>query len=167
MSISRILKHLSYPDWRVRRAFPEACRNVIAQAIHASEQTHSGEIHLAIEGALDGLSLWKDKTARQRAIEVFSQLRVWDTEHNNGVLIYVLLADRAVEIVADRGIHARAGMHTWNAICQQMQAAFARAEFQTGVVRGIEALSHSMREHYPRRVEEHNGFSNTTVNTRG
>ncbi len=93
--------------------------NAIAEAIQASERVHSGEIRFAIEGALDGLPLWRGQAARERAIDLFSQLRVWDTEHNNGVLIYLLLADKAVEIVADRGINARASRPTWNAICQR------------------------------------------------
>ena len=129
----------------------------------ASARDRYEMVRLAIEGALDGLPLWRGQTARERAIELFSQLRVWDTEHNNGVLIYVLLADQAVEIVADRGIHARASMHTWNAICQHMQAAFASSDFQIGAVRGIAALSHSMREHYPRSRDARNELPNIPV----
>lgn len=95
----------------------------------------------AVEGALDGLPLLRGQTARERALEVFSQLRVWDTEGNNCVLIYVLLADHAVEIVADRGIHRHAGDQTWSAICQQMQAGFSQRHFESAVRNGIQEVS--------------------------
>ena len=95
--------------WRVNRAFPGDTLTAIDRAIKASEATHRGEIRFAVEGALDIAPLLRGQTARERAIDVFSQLRIWDTEHNNGVLIYLLLADRDVEIVADRGIDAKVG----------------------------------------------------------
>jgi len=109
MPIKRIFQHLLFSDWQVHRAFKRESLDAITKAIHNSEHLHGGEIRLAIEGGLDGIRLLKGQSSRDRAIEVFSQLRVWDTEHNNGVLVYVLLADRAVEIVADRGIHIKAG----------------------------------------------------------
>lgn len=163
MNIPRTLKHLFYGDWMVRRAFPAACQAAIEQAIHDGEQAHAGEIRFAIEGGLEGLALLKGQTPRQRAIEVFSQLRVWDTEHNNGVLVYVLLADQAVEVVADRGIHARVGSHPWNAICLQMQSAFARADFCAGAVSGIAALSSAISEHYPRQSGQGNELPDAPV----
>ncbi len=89
------------------------------------------------------------QTARQRAIEVFSQLRVWDTEHNNGVLIYLLLADRDVEIVADRGVHAKLGQATWEAVCQEMEAAFRQGKFEEGVIAGIRSVGAHLARHYP------------------
>ena len=116
MDIRRILKHLFFTDWQLRQAFSPVCLEAIARAVRNSEQTHTGEIRFAVEGALEGLPLFKGQTARERAVEVFSQLRVWDTEGNSGVLIYVLLADHAVEIVADRGIHRCAGAPAWDAI---------------------------------------------------
>jgi uncharacterized membrane protein YgcG len=163
MNIPRILKHLLYGDWMVRRAFSAACQAAIEQSIEQGEQTHAGEIRFAIEGGLDGLPLLKGQTPRERAIEVFSHLRVWDTEHNNGVLIYVLLADHAVEIVADRGIHARVGPQTWNTICQQMQSAFSKADFRSGAVSGVEALSQSLRTHFPNQTERANELANKPV----
>ena len=166
MELARIVKHLLYPSWRIRNAFPPACQHAIAEAIQASERVHFGEIRFAIEGALDGLPLWRGQTAHERAIDLFSQLRVWDTEHNNGVLIYVLLADQAVEIVADRGINARASRHTWNAICQHMQAAFSRSNFQAGAVHGVDALSQTLRDHYPRTPEARNEHPNAPVMVR-
>ena len=108
-----------------------------------------GEIRFAVEHALDLRDLLRGGSARERAIEVFSALRVWDTEHNNGVLIYLLLADRDVEIVADRGVHARVGADGWEDICRGMEAAFRRGDFEGGVLGGIRAVSNHMERHYP------------------
>ena len=163
MNIPRIFKHLLYGDWMVRRAFPAACQAAIEQSIEQGEQTHAGEIRFAIEGGLDGLPLLKGQTPRERALEVFSQLRVWDTEYNNGVLIYVLLADHAVEIVADRGIHARVGPQTWSTICQQMQSAFSKSDFRSGAVSGIAALSQALRTHFPNQTDRANELANKPV----
>lgn len=107
MGIKRIGKHLLEHRWRVRRDFPPRVLEAIERAIKAGEATHSGQIRFVVEGALDGVPLFRDQPARERALDVFSHLRIWDTHHNNGVLIYLLLADRDVEIVADRGIDAR------------------------------------------------------------
>ena len=149
MNFKRIIKHLLVTNWQVRRTFSHSTMDAIGQAITASETSHSGEIRFAVEGALDGLPLFKGQSARDRAIEVFSQLRMWDTQHNNGVLIYVLLADQAVEIVADRGIHTRAGMDEWRAICQQMETAFSKADYKSGALKGIEAVTRSLNSHFP------------------
>lgn len=149
MDIRRILKHLFFTGWQLRQAFAPSCLEAIAQAIRASEQAHVGEVRFAVEGSLDGLPLFQGQTARERAIEVFSELRVWDTERNNGVLIYVLLADQAVEIVADRGIHVRAGAAAWLAICRQMETAFVAGDFQPGALQGIEAVSRLLQAYFP------------------
>ena len=134
---------------RVNRAFPRASLRVIKQAITASESTHMGEVRFVVEGALDSASLFAGQSARERAIELFSHLRIWDTEHNSGVLIYLLLADRQVEIVADRGIHAKAGTHAWAAICAAMEAAFKQGDFEKGVLKGIHAVTRQLTEHFP------------------
>jgi hypothetical protein len=160
MDIARTLKHLFYADWMVRRAFPKAAQEAIADAVQVAEHAYAGEIRFAIEGGLGGLALWRGQTPRERAIEVFSQLRVWDTEHNNGVLVYVLLADQAVEIVADRGIHARAGVHTWNAICHQMQMAFSKGDFRSGAILGVEVLSQALRKYFPKHAEREDELPN-------
>lgn len=137
------------PAWRVRRLFPRASLNAIEAAITGCEKTHAGQIHFAVEGALHPLALWRGQAARARALEVFSQLRVWDTEHNNGVLIYLLLADHDVEIIADRGIHARVGAVEWEKLCRRMEAAFRQGQFEAGVVDGIRAVSEHLARHYP------------------
>jgi len=128
----------------------------IEHAIKESETAHVGEIRFAVEGALDGIPLLKGQSARERAIEVFSQLRVWDTERNNGVLIYLLLADRHVEIVADRGVHARVGSQEWETICRQMEAAFRQGHYREGAVGGIQAVTRHLAAHFPATGDRRN-----------
>ena len=149
MKLKRILKHLLTTAGQVRRAFPRSTLSAIEKAIKTSETTHDGEIRFAVEGALDGLPLFKGHSPRERAIEVFSQLRVWDTQHNNGLLIYLLLADRAVEIVADRGIHAKVSSHEWNKICHQMETAFRQSNYEGGVLGGVQAVTQHLVQHFP------------------
>lgn len=149
MKIARLLRHLLAPDWTVRLAFPAGSMRRIGDAIAASERRHGGQIRFAVETALDPLSILRDVGARERAIEVFSALRVWDTEHNNGVLIYLLLADRDVEIVADRGISARVPKQGWEAICWEMEALLRNRDFERAVVAGIGAVGAHLAQHYP------------------
>ncbi len=149
MNIRRIWRHLAMTQGRVNRAFPAAALRAIKQAIKASETAHCGEVRFVVEGALDSAPLFSGQSARERAIELFSQLRIWDTEQNSGVLIYLLLADRQVEIVADRGINAKAGARAWAAICGAMESAFRQANFEDGVVQGIEAVTRQLTEHFP------------------
>jgi uncharacterized membrane protein len=150
MGIKRIGKHLLEHHWRVRRMFPPKVLAAIEQAIKAGEATHSGQLRFAVEGALDGKPLFKGQSARERALDIFSQLRIWDTAHNNGVLIYLLLADRKVEIVADRGIDTKVGAAGWQQICAAMQADFKAGNFESGVIKGIQAVSKQLAAHFPK-----------------
>ena len=149
MNIRRIAKHLVTTRSQVNRIFSHSSLRAIERAIKTSESTHTGEIRFVVEGALDGAPLFRGQSVRERAIDVFSQLRIWDTEHNNGVLIYVLLADRGVEIVADRGVHAKASSQEWESICRVMEAAFGQKNFEGGVVSGIQAVTRHLLKHYP------------------
>lgn len=149
MNFKRIFKHLTMNHWQVKRAFPLQSLNAIEKAIKAGETAYAGEIRFVVEGSLDGTPLFKDQPARARAIDIFAQLRIWDTEHNNGLLVYLLLADRAVEIVADRGIHSKVGSEEWSKICRKMEAAFKQADYESGVVSGIEAISQHLVKHFP------------------
>jgi uncharacterized membrane protein len=126
MNILRMLKHLMLPDWWRRRVFAAADLAVIGAAVSASEQTHRGEVRFVAEASLTVAALWRDRSPRQRAAEVFAAEGVWDTEENSGILIYVLLADRRVEILADRGIAARVPQAEWDAICRGMEQASGR-----------------------------------------
>src|SRR5271166_541591 len=140
MGIGRIGKHLIEHRWRVRRLFTPQVLDTIEQAIKLTEATHSGQVRFVVEGALDGRPLFRDQPARERALDIFAHLRIWDTAHNNGVLIYLLLADRKVEIVADRGIDAKVGAAGWEKICKAMEANFRGGNFSGGVIKGIGAV---------------------------
>src|ERR1700760_50922 len=151
MSIKRISKHLLEHHWRARRVFPKEVLDLIEQAIKAGEATTSGQVRFVVEGALDGKPLFSNQSARDRALDIFSHLRIWDTAHNNGVLIYLLLADRDVEIVADRGIDAKVGAAGWQKICAAMEADFRGGNFSGGVIKGIAAVSQQLAAHFPRQ----------------
>lgn len=163
MNLKRIMRHLSTGRAVVRRVFPPATLDAVAHAIRATEAQHDGQIRFAVEAALDISPLLAGQTAQQRAIEVFSKLRVWDTEHNNGVLIYLLLADRDVEIVADRGIHIRLGQESWESICREMEAAFGEGNFEAGVLAGIRAVGAHLARHFPLVGEKTNELPDRPV----
>ncbi len=136
---------------------------MIEQAIKAGEATHSGQVRFVVEGALDGRPLFADQSARERALDIFSHLRIWDTAHNNGVLIYLLLADRDVEIVADRGIDAKVGAAGWQKICAAMEADFRASNFSGGVIKGIQAVSRELATYFPRHGANPNELPDAPV----
>jgi uncharacterized membrane protein len=150
MNLARIGRHLLEHHWRVRRLFTPPVLDRIEQAIKAGEATHSGQVRFVVEGALDGAPLFRNQSARERAIDIFSQLRIWDTEHNNGVLIYLLLADRDIEIVADRGINAKVGTEGWEKICAILEKELRAGLFEYGVIKGIREVSRVLAQHFPK-----------------
>jgi len=152
MNFKRLFQHLLTPDWMVRFSFPSLSLSKIEKAIAASEKTHKGELRFAVEMGLDLPALLNSQTARQRATEVFSQLRVWDTEQNCGVLIYVQLLDRTVEILADRGIAACVPPQEWNAVCHRMEQAYKKGEFESGSLCAIEEIGTRLAKHFPREA---------------
>lgn len=156
MELRRIARHLLILPGAVKRAFPPGALSAIEQAIARSETEHSGELRFAAEPALDTAALFAGQSARERAIEVFSLLRLWDTEARSGVLIYLLLADRDIEIVADRGVSAKVDAGEWEAICRTMEAALRRGEHGPAVVRGIQEASRLLARHFPRRADDRN-----------
>jgi uncharacterized membrane protein len=161
MDLSRIARHLLVLPGTVKRAFPASVMAAIEQAISRSETEHSGELRFAVEPALDPGALFGGQSARERALEVFSLLRLWDTDERNGVLIYLLLADRDIEIVADRGVKATA--EEWEAICRAMEAALTRGDCGAAVVGGIEAASRLLARHFPRRAGDRDELPNRPV----
>ena len=163
MDIKRIARHLLLTDRQVGRNFGRSTLDKIEAVIKASEAGHVGEIRFVVEGGLDGAPLFKGQSARERAIELFSQLRVWDTEQNTGVLIYLLLADRAVEIVADRGIDAKVDSQEWSKVCHQMEAAFRQSDFEGGVVRGVQAVTRHLLQHFPSDSHDRNELPDKPV----
>ncbi|MEO1765956.1 TPM domain-containing protein [Thiobacter aerophilum] len=149
MKLARLLRHLVFPPWWLRVRFPRRTLMAIKEAIRASEQTHRGQIRFAVEASLPLPALLRDITPRRRGLEVFAQLGVWDTEENNGVLIYVLLADRDVEIVADRGIARHVPVQAWQAIARRMESAFRQGRFEEGALAGIAAVGGLLARHFP------------------
>ncbi|TAM11602.1 MAG: hypothetical protein EPN72_10930 [Nevskiaceae bacterium] len=145
-----MLRHVFSGNRALRRDFPRATLAAIETAIAAAEARHAGEIRFAIEPALTPRQIRAGVTARARALEVFSHLGVWDTEHNNGVLIYLLLADRAVEIVADRGVAGgRVQVGEWPAVARRMEQRFRAGDFRGGCVAGIEGVADVLARHPP------------------
>jgi uncharacterized membrane protein len=151
MKLTRILRHLFATRWRVRQHFTSTALAEIEAAIQDVESRHSGEIRFVVETALDGEELWRGLTPRQRAMNVFSQLGVWDTANNNGVLIYVLFADRDVEIVADRGIAQHVTAADWEQVCREIEAHYREGRFAQGSVAGIRAVGALLERHFPGR----------------
>lgn len=159
----RLCRHLGTIPSVSRRYFPVESLRRIEKAIAYSETLHSGQIRFVVEGNLDALDILRKKTGKKRAIEIFSRLRVWDTEANNGVLIYLLLADHDFEILGDRGIHHQVGDAGWERISQEMEKRFRRGQFEAGVLYGIEQIGQLLAEHYPANGQPRNELPNTPV----
>lgn len=149
MSLSRAFRHLATPAWVVSNAFPKQSLAQIEEGIATTERSHGGEIRFAVEGNLSARELWQGESARERALEVFAQLGVWDTEANNGVLIYVLWADHDVEIVADRGFNGKVSAQEWQTVCKDMEARF-KADDPTGaILQGVREVGALIARHFP------------------
>jgi uncharacterized membrane protein len=149
MDWGRWFRHVFATRTALRRAFPAESLGAIEQAITASEHLHSGEIRFAIEGGLEPGDAWDGKPSRARALEVFAALGVWDTAANNGVLIYVLLADHAVEIVADRGFNDLVPAAEWRAVCDDMEREFRAGRFRDGGVVGVDDVGRIVARCFP------------------
>ena len=143
----RLLKHRAFDERDAARALgPDGIQRIEAR-VTESERRHIGEIRVCIESGLPLSYLWRNASARERAVAMFSKLRVWDTEHNSGVLIYLLLAERRIEIVADRGLNQHVGADQWQHIMGGMRAAFQAGQFEAGLNQAIDAVDALMLEH--------------------
>lgn len=149
MKLSRMLRHLLLPDWWLRRTFARADLAAIGAAIAASETTHRGELRFVVEAAMPLASLWRDQSPRVRAVDLFSTLRVWDTAENSGILIYVQLVERRVEILADRGIAARVAQDEWDAICREMETSFRLGRWRDGALQAVTQAGALLAQHFP------------------
>jgi uncharacterized membrane protein len=149
MRLKRFWRHVRMSPLVAKRAFSPATLDAIQREIAAQEKRHRGEICMVVEAELSSAQLWDDVSPRTRARELFAQRGVWNTEENNGVLVYLLLADRSVEIVADRGIDARAGMEEWHAICRMMERHFTAGRYEQGAIEGVRAISELLALHFP------------------
>ena len=163
MKLTRLLRHLFTTRWSTRRHFPPAVLDAIEQAIAECEGRHGGEVRFVVETAFDLPELWRNLPPRQRALQLFGQFGVWDTASNNGVLIYVLMADRGVEIIADRGITAFVGPHEWQAVCRQMEQHYRAGRFREGSIAGIEGVGAVLGRHFPGKAASDNELPNQPV----
>lgn len=151
--LQRLLRHRWHQPSTLRRALPPAALARLTRRVQASEQRHSGEIRFYIEPGLPTSYLWRKlplpQLVRQRALTLFGKLRVWDTEHNNGVLIYLLLAERSIEIVADRGLNRHVPPQDWQAMIARMADAFRAGHFEEGLTQALEEISALLVQHFP------------------
>jgi uncharacterized membrane protein len=156
VDLRRFLRHVVMTPWTAASRFPSATLDAITTAVADGEKTHRGQVRFVVEAELGTAQLWADRNSRERAREVFAMTGVWDTEENSGVLVYVLLADRKVEIVADRGIQGRVDRDEWKAICGAMETAFRDGRFEAGAVEGVRAISALLARHFPSQGEHRN-----------
>ena len=154
--LSRILKHRWHDEHDAARLLNEAALDRLEQQVANSEKKHSGEIRLCVEASLPLSYLWRNATARERAVTIFGKLRVWDTEQNNGVLIYLLLAEHAIEIVADRGLARVVPQAHWDSVLGGMRDAFARGEFEPGLAAAVRAVDEVLTRHFALAADQHN-----------
>jgi uncharacterized membrane protein len=156
MRLERFWRHVTMSPARARRAFPPAVMEALRREIAAQEKRHRGELCFIVEAELTTAQLWADVTPRQRARELFALHGVWNTEENNGVLVYLLLADRSVQIVADRGIERNVGPAEWRRIAHEMEERFRAGRFEEGAVAGVRGVSDLLATHYPAREGDRN-----------
>ncbi|HYF17184.1 MAG TPA: TPM domain-containing protein [Ramlibacter sp.] len=147
--IARILRHRWVDDADLRKAIPPDLLQRLQQRVAASERRHTGEVRIYAEAGLPLSYLWRGSTARERAIAVFGKLRVWDTEQNNGVLIYLLLAEHAIEIVADRGLSRKVDPGEWQRVVARMGSCFREGRFEDGLTQALEEVSALLVHHFP------------------
>ena len=147
---ARLVRH-RWAELHLHRALTPAMLQELEQLIAKSELGHTGQVRICVEAGLPFSYLWRDASARERAISLFGKLRVWDTEHNNGALIYLLLADHAIEIVADRALDRTMNAEQWQTLISDMQAAFQSGHFHVGLIAALERVSLQLQNHFPRR----------------
>ncbi len=161
--VKRLFKHMFFPPLLLKKHFTRPLIEEIETAIRDSETWHSGEIRFVVETALPFSALWKRKTARQAAVDVFGHLRVWDTEQNSGVLIYLLFADHDLEIVADRGIAAKVEQAEWDDIARHMELHYRAGDFRKGTLEGISRVTELLARHFPPGERNPNELSDKPV----
>ncbi len=147
--LGRFFRHRMWDEADVRRVLPRAALTRLSARVTESERRHTGEIRLCVEASLPISYLWRGLSARQRALAQFGKLRVWDTEHNNGVLIYLLLAEHAIEVVADRGLNQRVTAAQWQAIVEGLRQSLRGGQFEQGLLDAIRAVETLLAEHFP------------------
>ena len=163
MELKRFLRHVMMRPLKARRWFSETTLDAIQREVATLEARHRGEVCFVVESELATAQLWRELSSRDRAREVFAAQGVWNTEENNGVLIYLLLADRKVEVVADRGVDGKAAPGEWQAICQVMEARFREGRFEEGAIAGVRAVSEVLERHFPAGAQGRNELGDRPV----
>ncbi|MCW5651771.1 MAG: TPM domain-containing protein [Ramlibacter sp.] len=154
LRLRRLVRNLWLDVADTRRAIPADMAQRLMARVTASEKRHSGEIRICVEAGLPLSYLWRQAPVRERALAMFGKLRIWDTEHNNGVLIYLLLADRAIELVADRGLSRHVPQEDWQAMVARMSTAFREGRFEDGLTQALEEVSAVLVQHFPLAEDE-------------
>ncbi len=164
-TLKRLWRHRWMDEGDARRAVPPDMSQRLQKRVGASEARHSGEVRICVEAGLPWSYLRRNASARERAVTLFGKLRVWDTEHNNGVLIYLLLADRAIEIVADRGIHQKLDAEEWRALAERLGGNLREGRFEDGLTQALEEISAVLVQHFPLAQGEthHNELPNNPL----
>jgi uncharacterized membrane protein len=163
MQLGRIARHLAHSTRRTRALFSPAVRSQIEAAIGAAESQHAGEIRYVIETSLPLRALWHGTSPRARALELFARLHIWDTQANNGVLIYVLRADRAVEIIADRGINERVNAAEWEQVCREVEAHYRAGRYAEGSRAAVAGVARLLAEPFPAARASGNELPNQPI----
>ena len=163
MDLGRFWRHVRMSPLQARKAFSPEVLDAVEREVAACEQRHRGEVVFVVEAELSSAQLWRDLTSRDRAREVFAGQGVWNTEENNGVLIYVLLADRKVEIVADRGVDRRVSRAEWDAICRLMEEHFRAGRFREGAIAGVRAAAELLAREFPAQGADRNELGDRPV----
>lgn len=161
--IQRLFRHRWLDEADTRRAIPPELVEKLRQRVAASERRHTGEVRIYVEAGLPFSYIWRGATARERAVAMFGKLRVWDTEQNNGVLVYLLLAEHAIEIVADRGVDRHVGAAGWQAVVRHMGEAFRAGRFEDGLTQALEEVSAILVRHFPADGENANELPDEPV----
>lgn len=150
---ARLLRHRLWDEADAQRVLPPQALARLAARVAESERSHGGEIRLCVEASLPLSYLWRHASARERAVTQFGKLRVWDTEQNNGVLIYLLLAEHAIEIVADRGLNQRVSAEQWRTVIESLRAALQAGRFEEGLMEAVKAVERLLAQHFPPTTE--------------
>jgi uncharacterized membrane protein len=161
---ARIFRHLTTGQSSGKKAFPLETLQAIQTTIAEGEALHRAEVRLIVEPSLDLNAAWTGMTSRERAGELFTEYRIWDTEENCGVLIYINLADHQVEIIADRGIARCVPSSGWQAVCRTMTSGFAQQIYHDSTIAGLKQLNALLREHFPDSASQQNDQNNQLPN---
>jgi uncharacterized membrane protein len=161
--LRRLWRHLSTTTLAARRAFPHPTLQAIQSAIGAGETAHRAEVRVIVEAALSPGLVWRNGSARERAVELFGKYRIWDTEENCGLLLYVNMADHKVEIVPDRGVNLAVSKQEWHSVCRTMTDGFAAGSYHDSILAALAELNALLARHYPHVEGQHNELSDKPI----